>query len=720
MSFYLLSWHGTLAGYTGMHMHPASFTEVQSRAVAPVVLHASGLLEPCGAFIEAQPVENVSNQNLVALKADTHYLCCRPTGQFDAVPICATWERFLPIPHELLPVLRDLTTLNWFESTHFLGKAVCIEHQIRFGGRIWQVHDLHAERKGDTLTLWTNTSSHRTVLRLCPSSMLSSLMEALMERITSINPAVTPWATLDNLHGQLLLVSISPENTSHILHLARLCGLFELWDLAAGFLAYAKTQDDRADLLWFAAILALRSDEYGAAATLVEQALTTRFTGRDILTETRDLLTTLKTGENTFPIFPARLHTLGLPAFDNLFDALLLPMPLPQQSDNSIKQAYSTRFEETYSQQDIPHRLRMLAAEAQINGQSYWEEINMGHVSWLTGLRAQADAHYTTARKLAIQDHITPVHYNSGVFTWLSETDSKALLTHAVPDQLGVSSWAWHFSPQTEMQPDLSLVFGCDSRYFKFVPKLIFSLIQACRTNPSFRRIEVCIGVDQPTMEQLNFLNTVAEWLAEHEPRLGLNFAHGTLTSQNETTYTAIRYLMLQEIAARYHCPIITAGCDGYFPQDFISLWHEMRDTADYGFLLSAYDTSGKQVHGEPWSFGASISYFGEPEKNPEIAGFLNKYLNTAYNPQNPTNRDVAQCALAQTFKEFVAPRWNSLRIKFMDEGAPLMVMSHHVGGENELLEHGGHVTQNDVLANLTTHTPKAAETSVDTQPPPA
>ncbi|KXV70520.1 hypothetical protein AD952_12740, partial [Acetobacter cerevisiae] len=302
MSFYLLSWHGTLAGYTGMSMHPASFTAVQSHAVTPVILHALNQLEPFGTFIQVQPVETAAR--LVALKAGTHYISSRDTGRFATEPHCADWEQFLAIPLETLPILHDLTTCTWYENTRFLGTARCAGHEIHLQDRKWQIHDLRAERSGDTLTLWTDTAPERTVLQLCPSSRLTSLIKALAERLETpdIDPATTPWADLDDLRGQILLVTLNPENTGHILYLSRLCGLFELWDLATGFLAYAQTQDERPDLFWFAAILALRSNDYAAAACLLEQALETKFPNQDVLQKTQSLLTALKAGENIFPL----------------------------------------------------------------------------------------------------------------------------------------------------------------------------------------------------------------------------------------------------------------------------------------------------------------------------------------------------------------------------------------------------------------------------------
>lgn len=706
MSFYLLSWHGTLAGYTGMSMHPASFVEVLSHAMTPVILHAPNQLEPFGTFIQVQPVETATS--LVALKAGTHYISSRDTEHFGTQPHCAEWEHFLAIPLEILTVLHDLTTHTWYEDTRFLGTARCGDHEIHLQDRKWSIRGLHAERNGDTLTLWTDTAPERTDLQVCPSSKLTSLIKALAEQLETadIDPATTPWADLDDLRGQILLVTLNPENTGHILYLSRLCGLFEFWDLAKGFLACAQTQDERPDLFWFAAILALCSNDYPAAASLLEQAFETKFPHQDVLQKTQSLLTALKAGENIFPLLPRHMHHRNLPAFDGLFDALLVPMPLSHNCDHPIKQAYSVQFEEICAVQDIPHRIRMVNTELRMNGESYWEEINRGHIGWLTRQRAKADIHYKKARTLAIQSQLLPVHYNSGVFTWLAEADSAALITHPVPDQMGLSSWTWRFSPHADKRPELCLVFGSDSRYFVFLPKLIFSLIKACRTNPNYGRIELCIGVNQPTPKQLSFLTTVAEWLEKHAPGLGLTFTHGQLTSQNPTTYTTIRYLMLPEITARYHCPVITADCDGYFPEEFINLWHEMRETTDYGFRLYAYDKSGRQLNGEPWGFGAGISYFGDPEKLPEIGNFLSNYLNTAYNPENPTNWCVDQCALAEAFQLFVAPHWDALRIKFMDDGPSLMVMPHHVGGKKELLAHEGAVSQEDVLQDLLAHTP--------------
>ncbi|KGB20759.1 hypothetical protein [Acetobacter tropicalis] len=714
MAFFLLSWHGALVGYTGLHMHPASFTDVLFRAVSPVVLHDDGAVEPCDAFTKVVPVDSIPNRPLIALKANAHYLSSRGLDKLDAAPICAAWEHFLAIPTTLLPLLKDLTTRDWHENGRWVGRAVCHEHHVHLGDHKWPAEALQAERKGDTLTLWSEDSDQRVTLTQCPSRTLSALLETLTERLQmgEIRPSQrTPWAVSEELREHILKVCVNPGDTGYLLHLARECGFFELWDLAAGLLSCARTQDTNPDLIYYAAILALRTKEYETAAQLLHEALTTRFP--DITLERiQPLLTRLKGGEDALLDLPRQLRRMGLSMFDGLFNQLLVPMPLARQNGHDLRQAYSERFEETCTGQSIPHRLKLLAAEAHLNGISYWEEVNMAHASWLAGLCREADTHYANAKALAIETKINPIHYNCGVFSWLSEGECNSLSSRAVPDRLGVSDWKWHFSPEENaaaIPPALGLVFGCDSKYFRFIPKLILSLVRACRADPSGGAIHLFIGVEQPTMEQLTFLTTVSEWLATHDPKVKLSFAHGTLTYRDGATYTAIRYLMLPEIVARFRCPLITADCDGYFPADFVALWRQMADSSDYGFRLYAYNHEGKQVMGEPWGFGAGISYFGEPDLLPPIAHFLSDYLNTAYSPQNPTNWCVDQCALAAAFRRFVAPRWNDLRIKFMDEGAPLMVMPHHVGGKEALLSHDGSVSMVDVVVELARHTPASA-----------
>ncbi|MFT8478850.1 hypothetical protein [Gluconobacter oxydans] len=347
-------------------------------------------------------------------------------------------------------------------------------------------------------------------------------------------------------------------------------------------------------------------------------------------------------------------------------------------------------------------RQALLELDRRFNGDSYWNTLCSGHQFWLAGNVNAADSQYAAAKALSIRTGLMPIHYNCGVLSWLSGNACEGM-EQPVPDRLGMGEWHWEASVAPAAQcPALCLVFGCDAGYFRFLPKLLLSLLRVCasRPDPAFR-IRLCLGIDTSTPEQLAFMRELINAVSQRDFGLDVTLAHGRLTWRDAATYTAIRYLMLPEVVRRYSCPVITADCDGYFPDDFLTLFDDLRNTADYGFRLYAYNHEGRQTFGEPWGFGAGISWFGEADRLPEIAAFLHDYLQVAYDPANPTNWCIDQCALVQSFRRFVVPRWSDLRIRFMDEGTPLMVMPHHVGGKDELLRQDGTVSMQDVRAFL-------------------
>lgn len=695
MPFYLLSWHGALAGYTGLRLHPASFAQSLMRGTTPATLdEQSGALNPGGMFAKAEAVENFAGRPLVSIRAGKGYLSSRDQNVFDVVPLCATWEHFLLLPPELLSILRDLTEQEWYQGTRFVGRATCAEHHLQLGGHKWPAEQLQADRTKDTITLWSEAAPEKVIFTLCPSHVLSGLMEDVLHLLqtNTLRPATTPWATLDDLREQILRLSVTPRDTSTCVQLARLGALFGQWELADGFLTTARQHDTRPELQWMAAILALRTKNYDSAATLMEQALTTRYPDRDLGTLLAPLVARQKAGESALLLAPSTLSSVGLPPFETPFDALLVPMRLSSQNGPDIRRIYSSLFERAFQKLDTENRLRLLTAEARLNGLSWWEELGLGHTSWLAGLQTEADEHYAIARKLALQDNMAPALYDQGVFSWLSTQECGRLASRAIPDVTGVANWQWHFS-MPEEQPSTCLVFACTGHHFDLLPGLVLSLIHACREDRSAGKIQLCLGVANPTVDQLTFLSTVSEWLENHATTLRLSFGHGETKSDATMLEPALRYLILPDIAAQFRVPVLIGDCAGYFPANFVSLLRDMKAHATYGFDLTEFDDNGQQRYGTPWSMNTTLAYFGEAELVPAIAAFMSDYLNTVCSPNNPYHTDIDRCALAQVFRRFVRSRWAQLSIRFLNDGPPLLVMPQH--GQTGL------VTPDDVLNDL-------------------
>ncbi|WP_046900906.1 MULTISPECIES: type IV pilus biogenesis/stability protein PilW [Gluconobacter] len=699
MTSYLLSWHGTLLASRDACLCTASFADVLLKVVTPVLVEDGYEVTPArsGLVLCAQPD---TTRPLCVLRMGTEFLSSRNSMDLDWTGHHMDWESFLPIRASLIPVLHALLSRRWSMGNGSLHLPRIHDFSLVIGEQAWPLETLVATREDDIVLLETEGEETVWILEACPSKVLSQLLNALSESLMGTDStSETEW-----LNRQILKVSVAPHEIIHILYLALMCAEQGRLDFAQEFLKCARLYDERPDLIYFQAILSERMGDHAAATTHLSQALAQQFPDPSILKQFGYLETRMAEGENMLLLLPELMQQVSGSCFDPLFDSLMLPQKMATTNNQDVVQAYSLMFEQSCFSKGRDRGLALLRHEQTCNGIRYWSEICLGHDAWLSGDRSAADRHYGKAKTQAIKTGIMPIHYNCGVFSWLPEAEVFGLENKVVEDRLGTSGWTWKssvLSGQEDVQPELCLVFGCDTGYFQFIPKLVLSLLKVCMARSKGGRIRLCLGIDSPTNEQLDWLEEMVSALSVHDYGLDFTFAHGPLTYRDGATYTAIRYLIFPEIAERWSCPVITADCDGYFPSDFLTLWEEMKATADYGFRLYAYDKAGHQFFGEPWGFGAGISYFGKAEKVPDIARFLHNYLQIAYNPDNPTNWCIDQCALVQAYKQFVAPDWETLRIRFMDDGTPLMVMPHHVGGKQELLEHEGTVSAEDVQAFL-------------------
>ncbi|MFT9298021.1 MAG: hypothetical protein ABF542_07910 [Gluconobacter sp.] len=699
MASYLLSWHGTLVSSREACLCTASFADVLLKVVTPVLVEGGYDMMPSWAGLSLCPLPGAVRP-LCVLTMGTEFLSSRNAMDLDWAGYHLEWESFLPIKASLLPVLHALLSRRWSIGNGPLQLPCIQEFSLFIGDQKWPLETLLATIEGDTILLQTAGDETVWILGACPSALLSKLLRGMSESL--VGAVSTP--EIEELRRQILRVSAAPHEIIHLLYLARMCVEQERLTFGQEFLKYARLYDDRPDLGYFQAVLAERMGDHAAATKHLSDALAQKFSDSTMLKQFDYLQARMAAGENMLLLLPELMQQVSGSGFDPLFDSLMLSQKLAATNNQDVVQAYSLMFEQFCFSKSRDRGRALLRHDQTGNGVRYWSEICLGHDAWLSGDRAAADRHYGEAKTQAIENGIMPIHYNCGVFSWLPEAEVAGLENKVVEDRLGTSGWTWRSSVlpgQEDVQPELCLVFGCDTGYFQFIPKLVLSLLKVCMARPKGGRIRLCLGIDSPTKEQLDWLEEMASALSGHDYGLDFTFAHGPLTYRDGATYTTIRYLIFPEIAERWSCPVITADCDGYFPSDFLTLWEEMKATADYGFRLYAYDKAGHQFFGEPWGFGAGISYFGNAEKVPDIARFLHNYLQIAYNPDNPTNWCIDQCALVQAYRQFVAPDWETLRIRFMDDGTPLMVMPHHVGGKQELLEHEGTVSAEDVRAFL-------------------
>ncbi|PHY94305.1 hypothetical protein CSR02_06540 [Acetobacter pomorum] len=694
--FSFISFHGHILAHRDFYLTCIPVAQAVSPHWSVVQLAADGNHLQGFADVNVGVVEDGENKGLITLGQNDRFFSAQPTGRITWVPHILPWELFVPVLSQHVPLLARLAQGEWLIAGQQKPEPVLFhEHWVHLGSNKWDLRTLFLREKDDTIII-SDGRETETILQACPLPVQKTFMAMLSAQIKAM--AGTPFAqTAEKAREQLQL---QPEDSACLLELAKECAKIGKFDLARTAILCAALRDFRPDLYFFCAILSLREKANKQAAALANLALKGRFGTAPIPEPLQQLVQRTEQGEAALLLLPSALkeHAEG---FDPAFDFLMAPLPLAMLGAKDVRQVYAHQFEQMASACTQPERLQLVQADQALNGVQYWNQVVAGHYAWLNQDRTSADPHYATARKLSITSGIEAIHYNCGVYTWLPEGAAHNLHEQQVTDQLGFGGWHWHSSAAPERTeadtPDACIVMGCDSAYFRFVPKLVMSLAKACQAQPDQGRFRLCLGVDRPTDEQLTLLRDLVAFFSAKDRGMDFTFVHGQLTHADQATYTCIRYLMLPHIVNQWPCPVLTADCDGYFPQDFPTLWKELTSSADYGFRLYAYNHDGKQRYGEPWGFGAGLSYFGEMALLPQIGQYLHNYVQRTYSTENPTNWCIDQCALAQAYYRFIASRWNDLRIHFMDEGTPLMVMSHHVGGKDALLEHEGAVSEQDL-----------------------
>ncbi|MDL2171653.1 MULTISPECIES: hypothetical protein [Asaia] len=688
MAMILLAWHGAVVCSGGGRLFPAPIADVLSGNALPVdpgyrARSESAPLPFEVVIIAPAPGMTMDNTpghgSIVALRGGALTISCREGETFRAVGHCAQWEHFLALDARHLSVLHAALSRDWKLDN---GETIrpgrdgfsLILGQTRLG-----LSDLSLTEDGQTLcaadkrvaTAWPDAAFHRAI---------EAATQAMQDLQANAVRGRSPWGEPDDLPRQLLLTITDYNEPRHMMFLARLCLLIGLDDVALLCLDVLENSALRTDALILRAILArLQHDEPACQEALIaaitcalpEDAQTPvvidRFRAR--LAEPETFLT----------LWPTLERAIGRPLYPS-YEDLLVPGWLPADGGFAEQTPYYHRLEEKWTQCPAERRQIFLNEERRLNGPSHALAILEGHKHWLDGEQEEANALYDTARSLSLQNQRYFIHFNGGVYTWQGHATRPA-----DPHPLSIDSWRWAGLPDEEQdtggsRPVLTLIAAGDRRYFAFIPGLIASLVQACDGAEAPGHVRLVLGVAHASDEQVAFLKDVASALRREKSMVSLVFAYGSLSHSDGASFSCIRYLIMPRIARLADGPIMTIDMDAMIPVDFLSFARDMLKTYDYGFRLYAYDRDGRQCGGEPWGFGAGVSYFGEKPLLPVIAQALSDYIISAYHGANPTNWCIEQCALSAVYHRHIAPRWATLRIKFMDDPPPLVMMPHHLG----------------------------------------
>ncbi|RUT27261.1 hypothetical protein C0V97_03390 [Asaia sp. W19] len=679
MARILLTWHGAVVCWSGGVLAPVSPAAVAAGDATPLLVDENDHLlsgPACIAIDPApgDPVPTGHKASAFVIRTGSLYLSCRNDTEFHLVPHAQAWEFFVSLPQACIPLIARVVAMRWLVQGKQTPRGRCAEFSVWLGEERFDPSALLLSEDGQTLTLPGG--------RVCPAYPGPALSHAIASVDDLIrNPLVTSeeriWAHGGDLAAQMLHVITAPHHAPHLYHLARLCALLGHYDAALACLDALDGLMEPAELLWARATIAYRQERYALVRPLLRDAIedaAKRSLRQQLIMKTSERFLP----ENCHPLAAARLFREVYDVhLDGEFCRVLVPSPLLADATYETRSVYLQTLEEIWGQCPPARRRLFLEAEKAFNGESHALSVVSGHEAWYRGDADGANPHYERARQLSIETGMQFVHFNCGAYSWLTGFPRKP-----EPAPLDLSGWEWHWTgtDATAAQPDLCIVAGSDERYFRFVPRLVASLIQACAAGSRPGMIHLILGFASPSPDQISFLERVAKTLHAARSPVALSFTSGRLAHNDGATYSCIRYLMMPKIVERFSCPVMTTDIDAMFPTDFLSLSEALRTNHDYGFRLYAFDSEGRQFMGEPWGFGAGVSYFGETALLPVLAHDLHDYLRTAYLTANPTNWCIDQCALAAIFHRHIGPRWADLRIRFMDTPPAIVVMPHHTG----------------------------------------
>ncbi|MDI2112633.1 tetratricopeptide repeat protein [Commensalibacter nepenthis] len=485
----------------------------------------------------------------------------------------------------------------------------------------------------------------------------------------------------------------TPHTLINLKKLAKYCAFYKNYPLAIQLLDLAtELYPHQHEYHYFQAILYFKQNNIPATMLAIEKMLQIMQTSE---TQKKHILNRLQDEnfkKHCIFFIDNLLKEFNLPLTQREFNIFILPYDLTNK-DQMIQYYYSVYFVmfcNTLKWVDNGQLTTLLAIEYDVNGSSPWYHLCMGRLAWILHDRKQADFHFKQAKKLSIKQNIIFTTGDCGVYTWLSDEEIQNLpQLQKDQDPFQLKMWQWFYADLKENHPDISIILGCDFKYFRYFPKFLFSLIKAHIQNNYQEKTVISICLDNPSPEQIKFLRKTAEYIHLHIPYFYLTFGYGLCPYQDGAYFASVRYLFAPELFTLYPTQTFIVDIDAFAYSDFYSRLKNIKNKYDFGLRIYAFDHYGNQISGEPWCLGAGILYLGDLEKTKAILQFLKQYVNYAYDPKNPLNWCIDQCALVQAFDYYIKPFWNTLSVTDIDHNPPFL-LSHIIGEKDDFYNHEG------------------------------
>lgn len=488
-------------------------------------------------------------------------------------------------------------------------------------------------------------------------------------------------------------------NQTILKELCQYCLTFKNYMLAEALINFLiEIDSNNKDYYFFKATILFLKKDINASLEKLEKYLNF-ICSSDLLT--RDIMSELEKGEitNYYMFFlPNILQRYKLPIPTSEFNLYLFPYSM-HGANQTIQQRYAIylgyycdRLQEHF--RDLLKGL--LNEEYELNGDTTWYHLNAGKLQWLLHNRPLADYHFQKSKELAPETSVYFDNEDSGVYSWLTEKRYQNFeQANKHDDPFHLEKWQWSYADLKGQQADLLFILGCDSRYLKYLPKFLFTLVKAHKRIDFQSKIVLALALENPSSQQKEFLKEISEFIHNTIPNMHITYGYGSSLYRDAAYFTCLRFLFAEKLYQRYPTKTFILDIDLTVTEDFFSKKFPLFGNYDFGLRLFAFDKNGDQLVGAPWCLGAGITYLNHSEITPKILHFIGHYIKWAYDPHNFTNWCIDQCALSQAVEQFIRPSWKNLVIRDIDQ-ENLFDLSNYFKSKNDFYYQSPYISENN------------------------
>lgn len=315
-----------------------------------------------------------------------------------------------------------------------------------------------------------------------------------------------------------------------------------------------------------------------------------------------------------------------------------------------------------------------------LNGESYWLNTNLGHLTYNQQDRNIADSYYLTASRFLISKKTLNFHGNRGIMTWRSIDFVKFLdkidldnCLQLLPRQVDISI------DELSIKPDIVHLLACDDQYFEKFGEIV---VNSSISNADIDHLVIHLHIINPSQKTIKYIEALQ---SNHHSKIKINRTFEYINSElcDKAYYTCLRFLIAPILLRKYNCGILITEVDAKIIANWSKILHILKDKE---VCLSNEEIFHRLY---PWSAAAAILYFSTSEFSIRMADLIAKYIAIVFdfNAIAGGNWVIDQVAIGQSIDFLGLVEDTQAKIKFLQLKQILLLANYFEGGKQKFIQ---------------------------------